>query len=350
MRTTRHCNSLLYFLHKSITSLKKWYELGEDAKKLFVDYYNHCQRVKFDHPNQGMRAMFGKAAEKVGRVATILHCIHATHLGIEVSPKIPVTQVAAAIKWVEYTTQQALSINLEVCSPDALESNLVRIISLAERKGGTVTGRDVLLSFDSKYRPTSQKIREWFGELEEMKYGEVTQKRSSIRFSLTSTSTPSTVAQDVDAVSITSVDDTLHTVSTPSTLMDKKHKIIGNSVEECGGSVEVNIHTSKTISDIGLSLSVEDVEVFRPCLETSQPSNPSHTTTPSTATSAKKPRTFEIGDRVVVKDVGGIYQGARGEVVDNIYSRAGTSYLVRFDKPVKNLRQSEFEASDLMKL
>src|SRR6476661_8708309 len=27
MRTTRHCNSLLYFLHKSITSLKKWYKV-----------------------------------------------------------------------------------------------------------------------------------------------------------------------------------------------------------------------------------------------------------------------------------------------------------------------------------
>jgi len=25
MRTTRPCNSLLYFLHKSLTSLKKWY-------------------------------------------------------------------------------------------------------------------------------------------------------------------------------------------------------------------------------------------------------------------------------------------------------------------------------------
>ncbi|MEG3929622.1 MULTISPECIES: hypothetical protein [unclassified Microcoleus] len=73
-------------------------------------------------------------------------------------------------------------------------------------------------------------------------------------------------------------------------------------------------------------------------------------TAKSTATSAKKPRTFEIGDRVVVKDVGGIYQGARGEVVDNIYSRAGTSYLVRFDKRVRNVQQSEFEASDLMKL
>jgi hypothetical protein len=32
MRTTRHSNSLLYFSHKSITSLKKWYEVGELRK------------------------------------------------------------------------------------------------------------------------------------------------------------------------------------------------------------------------------------------------------------------------------------------------------------------------------
>jgi hypothetical protein len=32
MRTTRHCNSLLYFLHKSITSLKKWYQLAEECR------------------------------------------------------------------------------------------------------------------------------------------------------------------------------------------------------------------------------------------------------------------------------------------------------------------------------
>jgi hypothetical protein len=85
---------------------------------------------------------------------------------------------------VEYTTQQALSINVEVCSPDALESNLAKIISLAERKGGAVTARDVLLTFDSKYRPSGQTIREWFKELEELKYGEITEKGRSIRFSL----------------------------------------------------------------------------------------------------------------------------------------------------------------------
>jgi hypothetical protein len=326
------------------------FELDEDAKKLFVDYYNHCQRLKFDHPNQGMRAMLGKAAEKVGRVATILHCIHAAHLGLEVSGKIPFQQVAAAIKWVEYTTQQALSINLEVSSPDAFESNLVKIISLAERKGGTVSGRDVLLSFDSKYRPTSQKVREWFGELEVMKYGEVTQKGSSLRFSLAKASTSSTLAQNLEPVSITGVEYALHSVSTPSTLIEQKHQIIGNSVEECGGSVEVNIHTLKTSSDIDLRLSVEDVEVFTPSFEISQPSDSEHTTKPTNSNSAAKNRTFELGDRVVVKDVGGLYQGTRGKIVDILYSRAGMSYLVKFDKRVGNVQQLDCEGSDLMKL
>ena len=40
----------------------------------------------------------------------------------------------AAIKWVEYTTQQALSINIEVCDSEALESNLAKIISLASAR------------------------------------------------------------------------------------------------------------------------------------------------------------------------------------------------------------------------
>src|SRR6476620_146643 len=275
-------NPMLQALYERVDAMPVMkFELDEEARKLFSDYYNHCQRLKFDHPKQGMRAMLGKAAEKVGRVATILHCIHAAHLGFEVSLKIPAKQVAAAIKWVEYTTQQALSINIEVCDPEALASNLTRIISLAERKGGTVSGRDVLLSFDSKYRPTSQKVREWFGELEAMKYGEVTEKGSSIRFSLNKTSTSSTLAHNLDTASITGVEYTLHSVSTSSTLIEQKHKIIVDSVEECGGSVEVNLHTLKTPPDIDLRLSVEDVEVFTSSVETSHPLMMSCTTEPA---------------------------------------------------------------------
>jgi len=247
------------------------FELDGEAKELFVDYYNHCQRLKFDHPKQGMRAMLGKAAEKVGRVATILHCIHAAHLGLEVSHKIPVKQVAAAIKWVEYTTQQALSINLEVCSPDALESNLVRIISLAERKGGAVSAREVSKSFDSKYRPSAQKIQEWFTELATMNYGEVTSKGQSILFSLTKTSPSSPVGWKQGTATVTGGDTNLPTVSPPSPLTNISSPFTQSSGEEWGGSGDTNLPTFKSLPDKDLSSSGEDGEVFTPFAESSRP-------------------------------------------------------------------------------
>ena len=198
-------NPMLQALYERIDAIPLMqFELDQEAKELFVDYYNHCQRLRFDHPKQGMRAMLGKAAEKVGRVATILHCIHTAHLGGEVSPQIPVSRVRAAIKWVEYTTQQALSINIEVCSPDALESNLAKIISLAERKGGVVSTRDVSKSFTAKYRPSTQEIRKWFTELETLNYGDITTQGQSILFSLTKLPPLPPVSWEVDTVNVTS--------------------------------------------------------------------------------------------------------------------------------------------------
>jgi hypothetical protein len=278
-------NPMLQALYERVDAIPLMqFELDQEAKELFVDYYNHCQRLRFDHPKQGMRAMLGKAAEKVGRVATILHCIHAAHFGSEVSPKIPAKQIAAAIKWVEYTTQQALSINIEVCSPEALESNLAKIISLAESKGGAVTARDVLLTFDSKYRPSGQTIREWFKELVELKYGEITEKGRSIRFSLDKTSTSSTLAQNLDTASLSNVDASIHITSTSSTLNGQNFKNSKFNVDERGGNVEVsstfsNPYPEKVLKD--LTVNVEDVEVFRSSAETSQPSMLSCVTDPA---------------------------------------------------------------------
>ncbi|MEG3882137.1 DUF3987 domain-containing protein, partial [Microcoleus sp. herbarium7] len=158
------------------------FELDDAAHDLFTSFYDICDEQRERHPKQGMRAMLGKAAEKVGKLATILHCIHAAHRGGEISQYISAESVRAAIKFTQYTTEQALNINLEVSEPSALAPNLVKILSLAERKGGTVSARDVSLAFDSKHRPKSQQIREWFGELASMKYGEVTSKGQSILF------------------------------------------------------------------------------------------------------------------------------------------------------------------------
>jgi len=257
------------------------FDLEEDAKKLFVDYYNHCQRLKFDHPKQGMRAMLGKAAEKVGRVATILHCIHAAHLKIEVSPKIPVSRVRAAIQWVEYTTQQALSINIEVCDPEALESNLAKIISLAERKGGTVSVRDVSKSFTAKYRPSAQKIREWFTELATLNYGDITTQGQSILFSLTKTPPLPPVGWKVDTVSVTGGDTYAPSVPPLPPLSNISASSPHSSGGKWGQGGGNNAPTLKPLPDIDLSSNGGNGGVFSPSAETSQSSMLSCTTEPA---------------------------------------------------------------------
>src|SRR4028118_679404 len=257
-------NPMLQALYERVDAIPVTnFELDEEAKRLFVDYYNHCQRLKFDHPKQGMRAMLGKAAEKVGRVATILHCIHAAHLGLEVSRKIPVQQVRAAIKWVEYTTQQALSINLEICEPAALAPSLAKIISLAERKGGMVSARDVSLAFDSKHRPSGQQIREWFRELVTLKYGEVTSKGQKIAFTLTPHSTVSTLDSNQDRERVQPIHSNKLPYPHLSTFGEQ-------SVDKCGYNVDNPIHTFKPLPDKDLKLTVDTVDTKTPSAENSE--------------------------------------------------------------------------------
>ena len=146
-------------------------ELDRAARKLFIKLYNHCERQRKSHPKQGMRAMWGKAPLKVGKIATILHCLHAAHLGLETSPKITIDTVRSAIKFVKFTTDQALSLNLEICESTELAPNLAKIVFLADRKQEPIRISEIRSSFNSKYRPTTGVIRQWFGQLVTMGYG-----------------------------------------------------------------------------------------------------------------------------------------------------------------------------------
>jgi hypothetical protein len=275
-------NPMMQALYERVDAIPLMqFELDQEAKELFVDYYNHCQRLRFDHPKQGMRAMLGKAAEKVGRVATILHCIHAAHFGAEVSPKIPASRVRAAIKWVEYTTQQALSINIEVCSSDALESNLAKIISLAERKGGTVSARDVSKSFTAKYRPSAQEIREWFTELATLNYGDITTQGQSILFSLTKLPPLPPVSWEVDTARVTSggnVNPSVPPLPPPSNIFTPNLNSSGGKWGQSGGNTTP---TPKSLPDMGLNPSGGNGGNFSTSAETSQPSMLSCVTDPA---------------------------------------------------------------------
>jgi hypothetical protein len=315
-------NPMLQALYERVDAIPVTeFALDEEARKLFVDYYNHCQRLRLNHPKQGMRAMLGKAAEKVGRVATILHCIHAAHLGGEVSPKIPASRVRAAIKWVEYTTQQALSINIEVCSPDALESNLAKIISLAERNEGTVTARDVLRIFDSKNRPTSQTVREWFGDLEALKYGEVTEKGRSIRFFLQKASAFSAFAENPDGVSISNAENKCGD-SAFTAFSTQKYEITDINAEETRRKRGGNAEDDRVLkSSVGkdLNSNAENAEDFTHSPENSDSLMLSHTTEPAQFTDETLANMF--ADKMREAIAKGSYEDAK-EVMKQVNASA----------------------------
>jgi len=173
------------------------FELERAARKLFIRFYNHCEKQRIFHPKQGMRAMWGKAPLKVGKIATILHCLHAAHLGIEISPNITIKSVRSAIKFVKFTTDQALSLNLEICESTELAPNLAKIVFLADRKQEPIRISEIRQSFNSKYRPTTGVIRQWFGQLVAMGYGLVDAIRGS--FSLLRPQRPQRPENDSNA-------------------------------------------------------------------------------------------------------------------------------------------------------
>ena len=324
------------------------FELDDAAHDLFTSFYDICDEQRERHPKQGMRAMLGKAAEKVGKLATILHCIHAAHRGGEISQYISAESVRAAIKFTQYTTEQALNISLEISEPSALAPNLVKILSLAERKGGTVSARDVSKAFDSKHRPTSQQIREWFGELASMKYGEITSKGQSISFISSPLSPVSPVACNQVSERVIGGDNPLSPVSPVSPLITDLDKQSG---DKWGYSGDNPIPTSKSLSSKALEVSGDTGDTKILSLENSKTLMQSCTTVTTKSTAIPKGhRIFEEGDRVVIKDVGGRYQGVKGVIAEIRPYSNYTGLMVKFDKPVSLCRQHEFTSGDLMYL
>ncbi|TAG98768.1 MAG: DUF3987 domain-containing protein [Oscillatoriales cyanobacterium] len=233
-------------------------ELNKPAHDLFTSFYDKCSKEKYSHPKQGMRAMLAKAPAKVGKLATILHCIHATHCGGSVSQYISVESVRSAIKFVRFTINQALSMSpeRETTETSSLAPNLTKILELAERKGGTVTVRDISLSFNSKHRPKTQQVREWFEELVIMKYGEVLTKGQSICFVSKVKSTVSTVASNIYTASNSSVDTKSPTLWTAPTPLEEEC----TSVHTSTGSEDMGVHASKPIPSQSLEASVDTVD------------------------------------------------------------------------------------------
>ena len=257
--------SALYTKIDSLPALKM--ELSPDAKRLFTVFYNAMEERRETEPKQGIRAMVGKMPEKVGKTAAIIYALTCAFNGIEVNPLIPKTAVEAAIKFVKFSSDQIASLYAEFSDRTALAPNLAKIISLTERKGGTISLYEVRQSFNGKELPEVQRVRDWFTELSNLKYGEVTSKGRKITFILSPQSTLSTLAQNPDTEKVYPV----HIPKTASPQSPQSPILEDLNVDESGLKVDYSVHIAKPLSDKALSSNVDNVDLISPLPKNSQP-------------------------------------------------------------------------------
>ncbi|WP_333078882.1 MULTISPECIES: hypothetical protein [unclassified Microcoleus] len=313
-------------------------------------------------------------------MATILHCIDSAFRGVEIPEIISVETVRAAIKWVGYTTSQALSINLELCDSTALAPNLDKIISLAKRREGTVSARDAQNSFDHKLKITSQQVKEWFTQLEAMKYGKVTTVKKSVLFTL-ATDNDATVVNCSHTVDkeklqleslqgkvltptvVTVVTDLPPSEKSDNQLVDLQNQssttptvtTVGSNLEAEG--MEADYSTQKPLTTVTTvsaqpERSVTNSRAAEPIVLADnplEPDPPQSETEPATPTTGAKSE-IKKGDRVVIaRSDDSRYRGVKGEVITDCYGAKGLEFYIRFDKKISNILHHYFPATDVMR-
>ncbi|HBK97947.1 MAG TPA: hypothetical protein DD001_11825 [Microcoleaceae bacterium UBA10368] len=341
-------------LYAYLDSLKDTqFELSEPAHEHFVKFYNWCDDKREVETKQGMRAMLGKMPAKLGKIATILHCIKAYESGKSPGREIGYDTVRVAAKFVGYCRRQVETMNSQIVTPSALAPCLIKIIDLAERKGGTVKARDVSQSFNKNHRPTNQLIKGYFEELVALNYGSITSKGLSISFTLENASSVSSVACNVDTATVLGEDTPVLTLSSPSSLSSLSGVLEDKSIkseDKCGLSEDTPVLTFKPLSNIALSNSEDTEDTI-----SSLPENPETlmqscaTPKPQKPQSVKKP--IGIGDDVTIarSDLPA-YRGVKGKIVGVEKMADGSKgFKVEFIKAVRGMWNGLFAPTDLLR-
>jgi hypothetical protein len=393
---------LLESIYRKLDSLPELeFYFSKEGQKFYDDWYDKRYEQTRNETKPGLKAAMAKMPGQAARLIGVLHVLNGvSSQPPEVQEEISLATVRAGCHLAQFYLGQVTMLQGD---GDALHGELTPVLkSLLQKvneKGKLTAGeaKTSVWGLRSDKAATNEKIRQYFCELAAMDLAEVQGTGSRLTliskvsskidevvrnpqdYQQTQNPEETRVLEKSDFEGLKSIDEKMRKSKRPKTLIQQEVQETNTpTIEEVDATqffdidtqppklelatdaVEISVEesgiTEKTSipSILGESetetliqqekIDVEDSSKLSSIVEKSS-------TLPSTKTNAgKKHRTFEIGQRVVVKDVGGIYQGARGHVVDILESRAGTSYLVKFDKPIKNILQIKVKASDLMKL
>jgi hypothetical protein len=329
--------------------------------------------------------MPGQAVRLIG----LLHVLNGvSSQPAEVDTKIPLTAVRAGCQLAEFYLGQVTLLQGDGAALNGELTPVLKKLLDKVKEVGSLTARQAIAGLRDLSKKTAAQVRELFTELAVMGLADVQGTGSRLTLIskvLTSADKnqkyqnlePARIVEDSNSKVLTSADKVLTDLQQTESITEQEFQGIDSQSADSADTfkatettsqpskVESGLDTKKSSADKKGSFdeivstsaldteslvqqgnaSADDlsaVDQHLSAVDESLPAKP--------ATGSNAPRTFEIGQRVVVKDVGGIYQGAKGHVVDILESRAGSSYLVKFDKPIKNISQIEVKASDLMKL
>lgn len=183
-------DELIFSLYEKINEnkLPEPYRLEKQAFEQFRDFYNWCEkkRTQYNTP-PGVRALYGKAEGRVGKIALNLHAIQYAMSESEDNKIISLETMKAAIALNHFFISQTLAIRGELNNEDQgtnLSGLLPKVIRIAERKGDTISASEVNQSLSKNERESAEKIKEKFRELEQLGYGETIGGNRTLKFKL----------------------------------------------------------------------------------------------------------------------------------------------------------------------
>ena len=382
--------NLLEATYRKLNSLPALeFFFDKDGQNFFDDWYDEKYEQTRNEVRPGLRAAIAKMPGQAVRLIGLLHVLNGvSSQPAEVDTKIPLTTVRAGCELAEFYLGQVTLLQGDGAALNGELTPVLKKLLDKVEEVASLTARQAIAGLRDLSKKTAAQVRELFTELAAMGLADIQGTGSRLTLIskvLTSADKsqkyqnlePARIVEDSNSKVLTTADKVLTDLQQAESITEQEFQGIDSQSADSADTfkatettsqpskVESGLDTKKSSADKKGSFDeivstsaldteslvqqgnagADDLSAVEQHLSAVDESLPA-----KSATGSKAPRTFEIGQRVVVKDVGGIYQGARGHIVDILESRAGSSYLVKFDKLIRNTQQIQCEASDLMKL